>query len=149
MFNRNEERYLESIADSLKKIARDLEPKVLSSLAIQFYIGGSMSTAAVTLIVGQSTVATVTGTDQFGNPFTPLPAISWSIDQPTLDSITADATPPAEDVTSLAVGTANLTASATNAASATVSVTGVITNVPVPPPTPVLTTLTMSLSTPA
>ena len=71
-----------------------------------------MAEGPITLQVGQKTVASVDGYDQNGQPFLgPIPAPSWSLDQPTLDSISADAASPAdEDVTSLAAGVANLTA---------------------------------------
>jgi len=71
-----------------------------------------MASDPITLTVGQSVVASVVGFDQFGKPYLgAIPAPSWSIDQPTFDSIAADATNPAnEDVTSLAAGVANLTA---------------------------------------
>jgi hypothetical protein len=84
----------------------------LSSIRIRFSGGNMANTDPLTLTVGQTAVATVVGFDQNGQPFTgPIPAPSWSIDNPTFDSIAADGiNPAAEDITSLAVGVANLTA---------------------------------------
>jgi len=85
----------------------------LSSIKIQFFNPqGDIMANPITLTVGQSTVASVAGFDQFGNPYLgAIPTPTWSIDQPTFDSIAADATNPAnEDVTSLAAGVANLSA---------------------------------------
>lgn len=84
----------------------------------------------ITLTVGQTTVASVVGWDQFGNPWTgAIPTPAWSIDQPTFDSIAADGTTPAnEDVTSLAVGVANLTATVVTVEGLTISDTEQITN---------------------
>lgn len=71
-----------------------------------------MASDPITLTVGQTVVATVVGFDQFGKPFNgSIPTPSWSIDQPSFDTIAVDATNSAnEDVTSVAAGVANLTA---------------------------------------
>ena len=105
-----------------------------------------MAEGPVTLQVGQKTVASIDGFDQNGNPFLgPIPTPSWSIDNPTFDSIAADATNPAdEDVTSLAAGVANLTASVTNAQGTALTDTETVTNV-VPQ---VLTSIKINFSTP-
>lgn len=106
-----------------------------------------MAEGPVTLTVGQVTVASIDGFDQNGNPFTgTIPAPTWSIDQPTLDSIAADATNAAnEDVTSLAVGVANLTASVTTAAGTVLTDTESVTNIAV---APVLSSIKINFATP-
>jgi len=86
----------------------------LSYIKIAFQRGdNTMAEGPITLQVGQTTVASVDAFDQNGQPFKgTIPTPSWSIDQPSFDSITADSTTPAnEDVTSLAAGVANLTVS--------------------------------------
>lgn len=104
-----------------------------------------MAEGAVTLNVGQKTVASVDGFDQFGNPFPNVPAGSWSIDNPALDTISQDATNPAnEDILSVAAGVANLTATVTNAQGTVLTDTEAITNVA----TPVLTSIKINFSTP-
>jgi len=88
----------------------------LSTIRIRFYKrhkGDFMAqTDPITLTVGSSVVATVVGFDQNGQPFTgAIPTPTWSIDNSSFDSITADTVNPAdEDITSLAVGVGNLTA---------------------------------------
>lgn len=106
-----------------------------------------MAEGPVTLTVGQVTVASLDGFDQNGNPFTgAIPTPVWSIDQPTLDSIAADATNAAnEDVTSLAVGVANLTATVTLASGLNLSDTESVTNIAV---SPVLSSIKINFATP-
>lgn len=106
----------------------------------------SLISGPVTLTTfGQVVVAQVVGFDQNGNPWTgPIPTPSWSIDNTSIASIAADATNPAnEDVTAVANGTANLTASLTTAEGLALSdVEQVIVNIPIqPPPPPVLSSI--------
>ena len=71
-----------------------------------------MAEGPVTLTVGQSTVASIDGFDQNGAPYQgTIPTPAYSIDQPSFDTITPDGTNPSnEDILSVAVGVANLTA---------------------------------------
>lgn len=142
-----EVRLLRRIKDLLEQLVDNVVPH-LTEIQIVFQTGDNMATGAVTLNIGQTTVASVAGFDQFGNPFSPVPTPTWAIDQPSLDSIVSDPTTPAnEDVTSLAPGTANLSA-AVAGSNGTLTATAVITNVAVTP-TPVLTTIAIEFSTPA
>lgn len=102
---------LEKVLRLEREILELLKPR-LTSIKIQFLNPQGENMASITLTVGQSTVASVAGFDQNGNPYLgTIPTPSWSIDQPTFDQISADATNPAnEDVLSLAAGVANLTA---------------------------------------
>lgn len=107
-----------------------------------------MAEGPVTLTVGQKTVASVDGFDQNGAPFAgTIPTPTWSIDNAALDSIAADsANASNEDVTSLAVGTANLTASLVTAEGATLSDTETVTNIA---QALVLSSIKINFSTPA
>ena len=106
-----------------------------------------MAEGPVTLTVGQVTVASVDGYDQNGAPFTgTIPTPVWSIDNAALDSIAADSNNAAnEDVTSLAAGTANLTATVTTAAGTTLTDTETITNLA---EAPVLSSIKINFATP-
>ncbi len=106
-----------------------------------------MAEGPVTLTVGQVTVASVDGYDQNGNVFTgTIPAPVWSIDNATFDSIAADAANSAnEDVTSLAVGVANVTATVTTATGAVLTDTEAVTNVA---QAPVLSSIKINFATP-
>lgn len=118
-------------------------PSKLSSIKIRF--GGNML-GPVTLTVGQKTKATVVGFDQFGAPFTgPIPTPTFALDNTTLDSGTDDGAG-GFDVTSLAAGVANLTASLTTAEGTALSDTETITNVAI---VPVLSSIKVDFSTPA
>jgi hypothetical protein len=119
----------------------------LAYIKIVFRRHHRMAEGPVTLTVGQVTVASIDGFDQNGAPFTgPIPTPTWSIDNATLDSIAADATNAAnEDVTSLAVGTANLTATLVTAAGTTLTDTETITNVA---QAPVLSSIKINFATP-
>jgi hypothetical protein len=125
----------------LEKVEIDLEKKIiyqltprLSFIKIRFLKGETMAEGPVQLVVGQKTVASVDGFDQNGQPFLgTIPTPVYSIDQPSLDVIAPDSTNPAnEDVTSLAVGVANLTATVTNAQGTVLTDTETITNVAAP-----------------
>lgn len=103
-----------------------------------------MAEGPVTLTVGQTTIASIDGFDQFGAAWTgAVPSPSWSIDQSAMDSITADGSN--EDVTSLAAGTANLTASLTTAEGKLLSDSEVITNVA---QAPVLSSIKINFAAP-
>ena len=132
-----EVRLLRQIRDELKRR--------LSSIKIKFS-GGNMAVGPVTLTVGQKTKATVVGFDQFGAPFTgPIPTPTFSLDNTTLDSGTADGVG-GFDITSLAAGVANLTASLTTAEGVALSDTETITNTAV---VSVLSSIKVDFSTPA
>lgn len=128
MWNHQDHEELRKIRKALERLVDIFEPR-LTSIEIKFDPQeDSMSAAAVTLNIGQTTVASVVGFDQFGNPFTPVPQPSWAIDNPGIASIVPDATTPAsEDVTGVATGTANLTAGLTTAEGLALTATGVVT----------------------
>lgn len=95
----------------------------------------------VMLNVGQTTVATVNGFDQNGNPmpldFATLGAPQWSLSDPALAAATPNATDPnQEDVTGVAAGSVTLSVSL-GGLSASLSFDVVA-------PAPVLTSLTIS-----
>ena len=102
--NREEISLLKQIRDRLSTPAR------LSFIKLIF--GGRMP-GPVTLNPGQSVIATVEGFDQFGNPFpidfTANP-VTFTLDNPTLDTEVTGTAPGTEDITYEAAGTANLTA---------------------------------------
>ena len=106
-----------------------------------------MAEGPVTLQVGQSTVATLDGFDQNGNPYTgTIPTPVWTIDQPNFDSIAVSATnASAETVTSLAVGVANLTATVTLPGGLNLSDTEAVTNIAV---APILSSIKINFATP-
>jgi hypothetical protein len=118
----------------LKHIEEDLDELVaqgkkrLSFIKIAFAIGGRMAQGPVTLSVGQSTKATVVGFDQNGAVFTgTIPPVTYTLDNPALDSSTPDGAN-GDDIVSLAAGVANLTASLTTAEGMALSDTETITN---------------------
>jgi hypothetical protein len=131
---------LQDIDATEHKILDQLQPR-LSFIKIKFSAvcrhygcnccGGIMAEGPVTLTLGQTTVASIDGYDQNGAAWTgPIPTPTWSIDQPSLDTITPDATTPAnEDVLSVAVGVANLTVTVTNAQGTVLTDTEAVTNV--------------------
>ncbi len=85
----------------------------LSSIKIRFKKEKQVAnTDPQTITVGQTVEAFVVGFDQNGNPYTgAIPTPTWTIDNPSFASIAADANTPAnEDVTGVAAGVANLTA---------------------------------------
>jgi hypothetical protein len=118
----------------LEEIAEELKPK-LAVIKIAFQRKNLMAEGPITLQVGQSTVATLDGFDQNGNPYTgTIPTPVWTIDQPNFDSIAVSATnASAETVTSLAVGVANLTATVTLSGGLNLSDTEAVTNIAVAP----------------
>lgn len=127
------------------EILDKLEPR-LHAIQITFH-GVCMNT--VTMVVGQGVKATVTGFDQFGAAFAPLPTPVFAMDSANATFV-ADASDPATaDVTSVAAGTANLSATLTTAEGLVLSTSGAITNVTAPPPAPVLTSIQISFGTPA
>lgn len=90
-----------------------------------------MAEGPVTLTVGQRTVASIDAFDQNGAPFTgAVPVPAWSIDNSAFDSISTNASDAStEDVVSIAVGVANLTATVTTDAGVVLSDTETVTNV--------------------
>lgn len=152
----SEKEILLHIAEGVDRLVAVSAPR-LTSIKIVFTTEGvNMATvptppapAAVTLAVGQMTIATIVGFDQTGAPFTgTIPAPIWSIDNPQFNSIAADPTNPKnEDVTSLAVGVANLTAGVAGPNGTTLTATGVVTNV-LAATQPVLTSVGVQFSAP-
>lgn len=135
------------VLQELRLILRLVRPR-LSAIEINF-TGADMPLGPVTLKVGQKTKATVVGFDQFGQPFTgPIPSPSYSIDNPALDSL-ADDGAGGSDVTSLAEGVANFTATVTSAEGLSLSDTETITNSPADVPVPVLSSVKVSFTDPS
>ena len=119
----------------------------LAYIKVRFTLGGHMAEGPVTATVGQSFKATVDGFDQFGAPWTgAVPPVSYSIDNPALDSSTPESDNFTDDLVSLGAGTANLTASLTTAEGKVLSDTETITNVAA---APVLSSIKINFSTPA
>lgn len=149
--HRSERQLLEEVLKDLKEILELVRPRLVGIEIVfenQIMEGFTMSTAAVTLQVGQMTVATVVGFDQNGNPFTPVPTPSFAIDQPAVAAIAPDAvTPTSEDVTGVSAGIANLMAAVVNAAGVTLTATGVVTVTPAVG-APVLSSIQIQFSTP-
>ncbi|MBO0887487.1 hypothetical protein J2P12_00140 [Candidatus Bathyarchaeota archaeon] len=115
---------------ALLRQIRDILPKPVLLSFIKVKFGGAMQ-GPVTLNVGQKTKATVVGFDQNGAPFTgPLPTPSFSIDNTSLNSGSDDGSG-GFDVTSLAAGVANLTATLTTAEGIQLTDTETITNIAV------------------
>ena len=102
----------------------------------------------VSMIVGQTSKATVVGYDQNGNPMPAtfqMPTPAWSIDNATLDSSTPQ--PDGSDtVVSLAAGLAHLTATVTSAAGSVLTDTEQITNTA---PAPVLSSVKVAFTPPS
>jgi hypothetical protein len=120
----------------------------LTFIKIAFSRGENiMAEGPVTLTVGQKTVASIDGFDQNGAIFAgPIPTPSWAIDNITMDSIAPDPTTPAnEDITSLAAGVANLTATVTSAEGRVLTDTETVTNVAA---APVLSSIKINFTTP-
>jgi hypothetical protein len=103
----------EVIQQEVGQILDGLKAPYLASIKIWFQGESMANTDPVTISVGAVEVATVVGFDQNGNPYTgTIPTPSWSIDNPSFATIAADASNPAnEDVTGVAPGVANLSAS--------------------------------------
>jgi hypothetical protein len=150
-------RLLEKDTQLLEELVCYIRPR-LTSIAIQLsnmedFIMGSTPTpnlpTTITLAIGQVTIASVVGFDQFGNPWTgPIPTPTWSIDQPSVVAIVPDTTVSAdEDCTALTTGTANLTAGVALLGGGTLTATAQITVAS--STTPVLTSIAIELSTPA
>jgi hypothetical protein len=131
LFRKREDRALREIERKEDEILYLLQHG-LSSIRIRFLQGENQvaNTDPITLTVGQTVVATVVGFDQNGQPFKgTIPTPQWTIDNASFDSIVADSANPAnEDITSLAAGVANLTATVVGPAGALVD-TEAITNV--------------------
>lgn len=127
----------------LYRIAREEEPRFLSTIQLNFQ-GASMATPGpVTLTAaGQQVTASVVGFDQFGQPFTGIiPAATFSSDDAAQAIVTFD--PVSGLTTAVANGVANITASLNTAEGLALTDTEAVTvAIPVvPPPTPVLTTI--------
>lgn len=145
MFFHKHREQLNRIENDEEKILYLLTHRLTSIQIVFLNPKGDCTMSNIALTVGQLTVASVLGFDQNGNPYLgTIPTPSYSIDQPTIDSIAPDATNPAnEDVTSLAAGTANLTATV-QGPNGPLTATGQITNT-VPQ---VLSSIQLQFSTP-
>ena len=100
---------LKDIDRTEHEILDRLTPK-LSFIKIKF-TGGKMPEGPVTIQIGAVTVASIDGFDQNGAPFTgAIPQPPYAIDNTALASIAPDANSADEDVTGVAAGVANLTA---------------------------------------
>jgi hypothetical protein len=105
----------------------------------------------VTLNQGQSTIASVQGFDQFGNPMPAdfvIPPVTFSIDNSTIASSTPNADGVTDAIVGLTGGVANLTATV-QGPNGPLSDVETVTVVASPPPTPVLSSIKIAFSTPA
>jgi hypothetical protein len=95
----------------------------LATIKIRFRRKNMANTDPVTISIGQVEVATVVGFDQNGQPFLgTIPTPTWAIDNSAVATIATDTTNPAnEDVTGVAAGVGNLSASLVNAQGATLT----------------------------
>lgn len=138
---REEIRVLRDIDRTEHEILHQLRPR-LTFIKIAFSRGEHTMEGPVTLTVGQKTVASIDGFDQNGAPFTgPIPTPTFSLSDTSMDSVDA-----AGNVTSLAPGTDNLTATLTTADGRTLTDTETITNLA---QAPVLSSIKINFSTPA
>jgi len=124
----------------LRIIAGELAPKRLSSIKVQLTPGGSiMPVGPLTLAVGKTFTATIVGFDQNGAAFSgPIPAPSFSVDNPAV--ATVDAT--AGSGVAVSAGVANVTGSLTSAEGLAISDTETVTVTAV---VPVLSSIKVSL----
>lgn len=136
----------EAIKTEVDELVSSLKPK-LSFIKIKFTRSNIMAEGPVTLSIGQKTIASIDGFDQNGAAWTgAIPTPTWAIDDATLDTIAADPSNPAnEDVTALAAGTANLTASLTTAEGKSLTDTEAVTNLAA---APVLSSIKINFSAP-
>lgn len=135
---------LHTIEHRLERIERRLEPR-LTRIQITFE-GDSMPNPGpfTFTAAGVTEATTIVGFDQFGNPWTgPIPTASYAIDNPAVATVDANG-----GVTSVANGTANVTASLNTAEGLALSdVEQVIVNIPItPPPTPVLSSIKLQFN---
>lgn len=112
--NRRDERTLEHIEEDLDEIVGFLKPR---PTFIKIKFGGNMAFGPVTLVVGQKTTASVVVFDQNGVDMTAKydfvkNPITWTLDNLSFDSqsVTGPDSANSDAITSLAAGTANLTA---------------------------------------
>ena len=147
MFDRRLERKIDHQTEEIEELERGQEELLrllrprLSFIKITF--GGNMAQGPATLTIGDKKKATVLGFDQNGAAWTgAIPPVTYSIDNAALDSSTPDATN-GDDLVSLAVGVANLTASLTTAEGKALSDTEQITNVAA---APVLSSIKIDIS---
>jgi len=132
------------ILHEVREIRREVAPPQLFNIKIMFFEGERMSTAGpITLTtVGQTATAVVLGFDQFGEPFTgTIPTPTFSVDD--TDGLVATFDPATGQVTAVANGVINVTATLTTAEGVTLTDTEAVTvAIPVvPPPTPVLSSI--------
>jgi hypothetical protein len=120
----HENKELEEIERQEKEILYLLQHK-LSTIKIRFKFKekNMANTDPVTISVGQVIVATIVGFDQNGQPFLgTIPTPTWAIDNSALATIATDATNAAdEDITGVAPGVSNLSASLVNAQGTTLT----------------------------
>lgn len=136
------------LQDGIDQILAKFPPSpALTTIQLQF--GGiTMALGPVTMNVGQKTKATVQGFDQNGLAFTgTLPTVTYTIDNAALNSGVSDGAN-GFDITSLASGVANLTASVTTAEGLALSDVEQITNSGATG-TSVLTSIKVDFTTPA
>ncbi len=135
----------------LKDIRRELRPKQLSFVKIAFG-GTNMATPVigpVVLNVGDSTVASLVGFDQTGNPMPAgfvMPATTFAIDNAAIASSTPEADSVHDDVLALTSGVANLSGSVTSAEGLALSDTETVTVSPVVLPPPVLSSVKLAFA---
>lgn len=136
-------------------------PRHLSKIKIYFTLSDNVSITSdlkgdtkmpgpITMLVGQSTIASVVGFDQFGNPMPAdfvMPAITFTISDTSLATEAAN-TDGTATVTAIAPGDASLKADVTSAEGLALTDVGSITISPVTPPKPVLSSIKVLFTTP-
>ena len=124
--------------------------KKLSSAKIAFKKGDTHMVGPVILNIGQKTSATLFGFDQNGQPMPAtfvMPTVTWTLDIPTFDSSTPNASN-GVDLVSLSAGVANLKADVTSAEGLALSDTETVTNNPIVVLPPVLSSVKIGFSVP-
>lgn len=146
---------IEEIVHDSREIVRDvvdiLTPhhhRILTSIKIHFRRSIMPTAGPVTLTtLGQIVTASVLGFDQFGNPWTgELPPFNLTSDDSASAVVALD--PATGEVTAVANGVANITATLTTAEGAQLADTEAVTvAIPVvPPPTPVLSSIKVAFA---
>ena len=140
---------LKDLQREVKKIEHKLEKKhhpKKKLKSIQLALGDPPMQGPLNITVGQSSVASVLGFDQNGQPFTgTMPAASFSVDNPAFDSVD----PSTGAIVSLAEGTATISVSMTSAEGLALSDSSQIINAPSAPPAQVLTSIKLDFTQPA
>lgn len=145
---------LKSMDESIKKIERDLAPRLIA-IEIVFTAlptpKGAFSMATpgpvVLTTAGQQTTASIVGFDQFGNLWTgPIPSVTYAIDDSSIATSTPNADGLTDLVTAVANGVANLTATLTSDEGALLTDTETVTVAIAPPPPPVLSSVKIAFA---